>query len=68
MGDSYFDTHTVDSKQPWTNGISGIFNFCVLFLWYERKTQTVNSKRSSGELFLGYVFRIPTCLDISQDN
>lgn len=35
--DSSFDTHTVDSKQPWTNGNSGFFSHCVLFLWYERK-------------------------------
>lgn len=44
--DSYFDTHTVDSKQPWTNGNSRFFShFVFYFLWNERNTQTVTLKK-----------------------
>lgn len=49
-------THTVDYKQPWTNGNSAFFSHyvCSIFLWYERKNTNCNlKKRSSGQLFFG---------------
>ena len=75
--DSYFDTHTVDFNSPGPMDIVGSFLImCSIFLWCERKTQTVTlnkkkRKKKKGlqdNYFLGYVFRMPTCLDVSQDN
>ena len=52
--DSYFDTHTVDSKQPWTNGNSGFFSHYVFYFFMVWKENTnCNLKRSSGQLFFG---------------
>lgn len=74
--DSYFDTHTVDSKQPWTNGNSGFFSHYVFYffmVWKENtncnfKTKKEEKKGLWDNYILGYVFRMPTCLDVSQDN
>lgn len=48
---------------------------CSIFLWYERRIQTVTLRQKKEEkkglwdnYILGYVFRMPTCLDVSQDN
>lgn len=41
---------------------------CSIFLWYERKTNCNLKKGLQDNYFFGYVFRMPTCLEVSQDN
>lgn len=66
--DSCFDTHTVDSKQPWTNGNSGFFSHSVFYFYGMKGNTNCNSKKGlQDNYFLGYVFRMPTCLEVSQD-
>ena len=49
-------------------------HYVFYFLWYERNSQTVTLKKEEKKkvfwtiIFLGYVFRMPTCLEVSQDN
>lgn len=71
--DSYFDTHTVDFKQPWTNGNSGFFSHYVFYFFKVCKENTNCNFRKQEMvfrtiIFWGFVFRMPTCLDVSQDN
>lgn len=67
--DSCFDTHTVDSKQPWTNGNSGFFSHSVFYFYGVKGNTNCNLKKGlQDNYFLGYVFRMPTCLEVSQDN
>lgn len=57
--DSSFDTHTVDFKQPWTNGNSGFFSHYVFyFLWYERKTQTVTLEKKVFRTIIFWVMSL----------
>lgn len=43
--DSSFDTHTVDSKQPWTNGNSGFFSHSVFYFYGVKGNTNCNFKK-----------------------
>lgn len=40
-----FDTHTVDSKQPWTNGNSGFFSHYVFYFYGMKGNTNCNLKK-----------------------
>lgn len=63
--DSSFDTHTVDSKQPWTNGNSGFFSHYVFYffmVWKEntncnfKKNKTKKTERKKKKVFRTIIF------------
>lgn len=56
--DSYFDTHTVDSKQPWTNGNSGFFSHYVFYffmVWKENTNCNFKTKKRRKKKVFGTI-------------